>query len=342
MAEPVARARTAEELDWAGRAVAVTGAGGFIGSHLSVELLRRGARVRALVHYRSDGSAGLLDSLEPAQRAALEIVAGDLRDSDWVRRTLAGVSEVFHLGALIGIPYSYASPRDVVATNVGGTLNVLEAARTHAIERVVQMSTSEVYGSAQTVPIAESHPLAAQSPYAASKIGADQLALSFFRSFDVPVAIARPFNTFGPGQSARAVIPTIILQALARGRLRLGSIETTRDLVYVEDTVAGLLAIAASPSTVGQACNLATGIETSIAEVVAAVGAIVGRELPVEQDPRRLRPERSEVTRLIGDPSRSRALCGWVPSTSLREGLERTVAWFRQHLARYRPDEYGV
>ena len=328
--------------EWSGRSVAVTGAAGFIGSHLSSELARRGATVRALVHYRSDGSRGLLDLLDAEELDALEIVAGDLRDSDWVRRALSGISCVFHLGALIGIPYSYASPRDVFATNVEGTLNVLEAARAHAIERVVQMSTSEVYGSAQRIPIDEAHPLSAQSPYAASKTAADQLALSFLRSFGVPVAIARPFNTFGPGQSARAVVPTIILQALTRERLRLGSTDTTRDLVYVADTVAGLLAIAASESTVGQACNLATGTETSIAEIVATVGTITGRALAIDPDPKRLRPEQSEVVRLVGDASRVRALCGWVASTSLRDGLERTVAWFREHLTRYRPDEYGV
>jgi len=327
---------------WSGRRVAVTGAAGFIGSRLTQRLVELGADVRALLHYRGDGGRGLLDALPADQLLAIEVTAGDLRDESWLRRSLAGVSDVFHLGALVGIPYSYLNPRDVIATNVGGTLNVLEAVRDLGVGRLVQTSTSEVYGSAQRIPMSEDHPLSAQSPYAASKIAADQLALSFHRAFDVPVSIARPFNTYGPGQSARAVIPAIIAQALAGDEVTLGVTSTTRDLVYVDDTVAGLLAIASSDAALGRAVNIATGIETSITQIVVAVGAIVGRDLTVREDERRRRPAASEVDRLVGDSRLLRESCGWVPATVLFDGLARTVEWVRANRERHEPDAYRV
>lgn len=322
--------------------VVVTGAGGFIGSRLVSRLLDDGAEVRALVHYGVDGGNGLLGELPAARRQALDVRAGDLRDADWVRRSLAGAGRVFHLGAIVSIPYSYRSPRDVMETNVVGTLNVLEAARDAGVTRMIQTSTSEVYGSAQTVPMSESHPLSAQSPYAATKIAADQLALSWFKSFDLPVSIVRPFNTYGPGQSARAIIPAIVTQALAGSAVRLGALTPTRDFNFVDDTVSAFVAVSETRAAVGEVFNVGTGVETSIGELVDLVGAALGKELRVEVDDERVRPAGSEVTRLHADATKLRRTCGWAPNVPIAEGIARTIAWIRENSRRFDPRRYAV
>ena len=313
-----------------GRIVVVTGAGGFIGSHLVEALVADGARVRALVHYNAEGSIGSLRYIDRRVLDAIEIVAADVRDPYAMRSLVRGAQTVFHLAALIGIPYSYVAPASYVETNVGGTLNLLEAARAEGVERLVVTSTSETYGTAQYTPIDEKHPAVAQSPYAATKVGADQLALSYHRSFDTPVCVVRPFNTFGPRQSERAIIPTIVVQALRKvDPLRLGSLEPRRDLLYVTDTVRGFLALAESPQAVGQAVNLGTGTSHSVRELVEAVGRVLGRELRVLQDTTRVRPERSEVRELRADASAARSL-GWMPKVSLESGLGHVVDFIRQ------------
>jgi dTDP-glucose 4,6-dehydratase len=327
---------------WDDGIVLVTGAGGFIGSHLVEELVRRGVQARAFVHYNSRSDIGMLAALPAELMGHYETVFGDLRDGDTVRRATRGASAVFHLGALIGIPYSYRSPRDVVQTNVLGTLNMLEAAREASVARFFQTSTSEVYGTARYVPIDEAHPLQGQSPYSASKIGADHLAESFFNSFNLPVTIVRPFNTYGPRQSARAIIPTIITQALTTGTVRLGSLTPTRDLNFVTDTVAGFLKIAQVPETVGETLNLGTGHETSVGELVEIIGRLAGRELVIEHDPQRVRPAHSEVERLVADATKARSLCAWQPTVSLEDGLCRTIEWLKANLARFRPEAYRV
>ena len=329
-------------MEWSGRPVLVTGAGGFIGSHLSEELVRRGARVRAFVHYRSTGQLGLLGWAEPRVRDAIEIVAGDLRDVETVARAVKGHDRVFHLAALIGIPYSYRSPRDVVETNLVGTLNVLQACRDAGVGLLIHTSTSEVYGSARTVPIREDHPLQGQSPYAATKIGADSLVESFWRSFDLPAAIVRPFNTYGPRQSPRAVIPTIISQALGGDAIQLGSLQPTRDFNFVSDTVAGFLQIAGSDAARGETFNLGTGRETSVADLVRIVGDLVQRPLVVAPDEQRVRPVASEVDRLVADASKARERCGWAPEVTLEAGLRLTIDWIGDHQALYGRDEYSV
>lgn len=306
-------------------------------------LLDEGLAVRALTHYGVDGGRpAWLDSLGTELTDGLELVAGDLRDADWVRRSLVDLDAVFHLGALVGIPYSYRSPRDVVETNVIGTLNVLEAAREQSISRVVHTSTSEVYGSAQFVPMTELHPLSAQSPYAATKIAADQLALSYARSFDLPVSIVRPFNTYGPGQSARAIVPTVVTQALATGTVRLGSTTPTRDLNFVDDTVRAFLAVSRTDAAIGQVFNVGTGVETSVGDVVALVGEILGRELIIESDEQRVRPAGSEVDRLHADATKLRTTCGWEPLVPVREGLRLTVEWISANQHLFDPSRYAV
>ncbi len=320
----------------------VTGAAGFIGSHLVERLLGEGAKVRAFVHYNSRNHWGHLEDLLPHQRQDIEVVSGDLRDPGRVDAAVNGVDVVFHLGALIAIPYSYVAPQDVVLTNVVGTLNVLEAARRHGTSRVVHTSTSEVYGTAQYVPIDERHPLAGQSPYAASKIGADQIALSYQMSFELPIAIARPFNTYGPRQSARAVIPAIIVQALTQKHIMLGATFPTRDLNYVTDTVDGFLRIADADAALGEVINLGTGREVSVGDVASAINKLVGRDIPVVFDANRVRPDASEVERLLADASKARNLVGWEPRHTLEEGLRVTIDWIRQHLDQYKPTVYAV
>lgn len=322
----------------------VTGGGGFIGSHLVEALIRSGWEVRALLRYTSTNSRGWLDELPPDLNGHVEFLHGDIRDADIVRRAADGCSRIYHLAALIGIPYSYDSPAAYVQTNVVGTLNVLETARAlgDRLERMVHTSTSECYGTALTVPITESHPLQAQSPYSASKIAADKLAESYHRSFGLRVATVRPFNTFGPRQSLRAVIPTIIAQCLNQGEVRLGNVSPTRDFNFVADTVSGFLAIADSPAAEGQVFNLATGEERSVADVFEMVCELVGRRPRLESDSNRVRPAASEVDRLLGDATLARSVAGWQPSKTFAEGLAQTVEWLRPRLARTRTADYHV
>lgn len=322
--------------------VLVTGAGGFIGSHLVQTLLARGHRVRALVRYSSHGGCGFLADIDAAPGDRLEIVRGDVTDARCVREAVRGCGTVFHLAALIGIPYSYVAPHSYVAVNIHGTLNVLEAARDERVDRVLVTSTSEVYGTARYTPIDEEHPLQAQSPYSATKIGADALATSYGRAFGLPVAIVRPFNTFGPRQSSRAVIPTIITQALHADAIRVGSLVPVRDMVYVADTAAGFVALAESDAAVGRATNLATGVGVTVGELVDRIQRIVGRSLPVIEEAQRVRPEASEVFTLLGNADAARRDAGWSPAVDLDEGLRRTVEWFRRHADTRAVGEYRV
>jgi NAD dependent epimerase/dehydratase len=321
--------------------VLVTGAGGFIGSHLVETLLARGERVRALVRYTSSGGVGFLDAVKQ-HRERLEIFHGDIRDARAVKQAATGCQRIYHLAALIGIPYSYVAPDSYVAVNVQGTLHVLEAARDLGVERVVMTSTSEVYGTAQYTPIDEKHPVSAQSPYAATKVGADQLALSYHRSYGVPVTVVRPFNTYGPRQSARAVIPTIITQALAADAIHLGSLDPVRDLVYVADTARGFVEVAVAAECVGKVTNLATGVGVSVGELVERIQRIVGRHVPVLQTEDRRRPAASEVYRLLGSATQARDLAGWHATTALDDGLALTVEWVRANLRSYRVGEYRI
>jgi dTDP-glucose 4,6-dehydratase len=329
-------------MDWNEREVLVTGAGGFIGSHLVEALVAAGARVRAFVRYNSRGDQGFIDTFAPQVRERVEVLAGDLRDPEAVKGAVAGTSVVFHLGALIAIPYSYRHPRDVIETNVMGTVNVMTAARESGIDRVVHTSTSEVYGNAQYVPIDEKHPLVGQSPYSASKIAADQIVESFHRSFELPAVTARPFNTYGPRQSARAIIPAIITQAIAGKRIFLGATHPTRDLNFVKDTVSGFMALAGCDAVLGQVVNLGSGVETSIRDLVDTIVKMVGRDVEVTFDPTRLRPENSEVDRLLADNTRAREVVGWKPEISLENGLRRTIDWVSEHATLYRPKEYAI
>ncbi|HEX2978988.1 MAG TPA: GDP-mannose 4,6-dehydratase [Anaerolineaceae bacterium] len=325
---------------WGGKKVLVTGAGGFIGSHLTEKLVHEGARVRAFVRYNSRGDLGLLSELPPPMLDAVEIIAGDLRDPQAIRDAVDGMEVVFHLGALISIPYSYRHPYEVAETNIMGTLNVLIAARDLGIERLVHTSTSEVYGTALRVPIEEDHPLQAQSPYSASKIGADKLAESFNCTYDLPVVTLRPFNTYGPRQSARAVIPTIITQALTQDSIHLGALDTIRDFTYVSDTVNGFLLAASAPDIEGETIHLGTGREVTIGDLCNTIVKIVQRPVVVEVDPDRIRPGKSEVKRLLSDNTYAREMLGWEPDVSLEEGLQRTVEWIHENLQRYRVGVY--
>lgn len=325
--------------------VLVTGAGGFIASHLVERLLAESAHVRAFVHYNSLGRWGWLEALPAEDRAGLDVFAGDVRDPNGVRTAMKGIDVVFHLAALIAIPFSYHSPDSYVDVNIRGTLNVLQAARDLGTERVLVTSTSEVYGTARYVPIDESHPRQPQSPYSATKIAADCLAESFFRSFELPVVIVRPFNTYGPRQSARAVLPTIITQLLAGERLiRLGDTSPTRDFNFAPDTAAGFVAIAGCDDAVGQEINIATGDEISIGDVAGKLAAMINAEARVVLDEQRLRPAKSEVERLLGSHEKITRLTGWRPQFSLDQGLEETVRWFRdrENLRLYKHHAYNV
>jgi NAD dependent epimerase/dehydratase len=331
------------------KSVLVTGADGFIGSHLTEALIRRGMNVRAFVQYNSFSSWGWLDHCAPDVKGQFEVFAGDIRDPHGVREAMKGCDAVLHLAALIAIPYSYHSPDTYVDTNVKGTLNVLQAAREIGVERLVHTSTSEVYGSARFVPITEDHPLQGQSPYSATKIAADQLAYSFFASFGLPVVIVRPFNTYGPRQSARAVIPTIITQ-IAHGQrhIKLGAVSPTRDFNYVADTVSGFIAALQASSGVGEVINLGSNFEISIGETAHAIANAMGTSIEIITDEQRLRPENSEVARLWASNTKARELIGWQPKYSGREGFMRglaeTVAWFREpfRLAAYKAEIYNM
>jgi NAD dependent epimerase/dehydratase len=321
--------------------VLVTGAGGFIGSHLVERLVRDGHRVRAFIRYNGRDDRGHLDDMPAHVQAEIEVERGDLKDPAAVHRAVEGQEWVFHLGALIAIPYSYQNPCDVVQTNVLGTAHLLEACRSsRALRRVVLTSTSEVYGTARRVPIDEAHPLQGQSPYAATKIAADALGESYYRSFGLPVTILRPFNTFGPRQSARAIIPTIISQALSRPVVKLGRMDPRRDLTYVKDTVAAFVAIAGCDLALGRAVNIGRGEDISIGELVETIGRRIGRPIRVEADEQRVRPTASEVERLLAGTALARGLWGWQPQYSLEQGLDETIAWVETNLHRFRVDSY--
>ena len=330
------------DMSWRNRRVLVTGAGGFIGSHLAERLVELGARVRALVRYNSRNDWGLLELLPAPIKNEMEVVLGDLTDPHSTTRMVQGQEVIFHLAALIAIPYSYRAPALYVSTNCGGTVNLLEAARQHGVERFVHTSTSETYGTAQYTPIDEAHPLRGQSPYAASKIGADKLAESYHLSFGVPVATIRPFNTYGPRQSARAIIPTIISQGLSGEVIRLGSLSPVRDLTFVSDTVAGFLKVAESSQAVGEVINVGYGKSVSIGELAEKIVAIVGGQKQIVTEDARVRPEASEVLELLCDHRKAKALLGWEPQVSLEEGLERTVHYIKDNLSLYKPEIYNV
>jgi NAD dependent epimerase/dehydratase len=327
---------------WSGRKVLVTGAGGFIGSHLTELLTGEGAEVRAFIHYNSRSDWANLDQLHPAVRSELDVVSGDIQDPFAVRRAVEGTEVVFHLAALIGIPYSYVAPQSYVTTNVLGTVNVLEAVRSEGTERMVHTSTSENYGEIQYSPIDERHPLQGRSPYSASKIGADQMAGSYFRAFGSPVSTLRPFNTFGPRQSLRAVIPTIAAQALSGPSVRLGSLSPIRDLTFVEDTARAFLAVAEN-DTAGLTLNAGNGKGISIGDLARLVIEVAGADAEVVADEEeRVRPDASEVPELVCDSTRLRELTGWAPRVTLREGVERTVEWVRENLSGMKADVYNV
>ena len=323
--------------------VLVTGADGFIGSHLTESLLEKGYDVKAFTYYNSFNTWGWLDTLPKEKLDQIEVFSGDVRDPNGVREAMKGVDQVFHLAALIAIPFSYHSPDSYVDTNIKGTLNILQAARDLGTEKIMVTSTSEVYGTAQYVPIDEKHPFQGQSPYSATKIGADRLAESFYRSFNLPVAIVRPFNTFGPRQSARAVIPTIITQLLAgREEIKLGSLTPTRDFNYVKDTAAGFIAIAEADKTVGQEINIATQREISIGDLAKEIIAQINPDAKIVCDEQRLRPEKSEVNRLLGANAKIKELTDWKQQYTFEQGIAETIAWIRQNMAAYKTDIYNV
>ena len=321
--------------------VLVTGADGFIGSHLTEELVKRGEKVRAFCYYNSFGSCGWIDTLPPEIRNEIETFSGDIRDPNGVRTAMRGQQRVFHLAALVAIPFSYHSPDSYVDTNIKGTLNVLNAARELGTERIMVTSTSEVYGPAIYVPIDEKHPYQGQSPYSATKIGADRLAESFYRSFDLPVSIVRPFNTYGPRQSGRAVIPTIISQLIAgQSEIKLGKLSPTRDFNYVKDTAAGFMAIADCPEAIGQELNIATGVEHSIGDLANELIAQINPSARIVCEEERLRPEKSEVNRLMGDSTKLRAMTGWAPKYTFEQGLAETIDFIRNNLDSYKVGQY--
>jgi dTDP-glucose 4,6-dehydratase len=323
--------------------VLVTGAGGFIGSHLVESLVGQGYKVKTLVHYNSAGSWGWLDSCSDELKKQIEVVAGDIRDPAYVSEIVKGTDIVFHLAALIAIPFSYHSPHSYIETNITGTLNILHACRNSNVSRLLVTSTSEVYGTAQYVPIDEKHPRQGQSPYSASKIGADSMAEAFYRSFNLPVTIVRPFNTFGPRQSARAVIPAIITQLLTgQNKLKLGSLDPTRDFNYVKDTASGFIEIAKSDNCIGKDINIATGKEISIGELAKELIMQINPEAELVCDQQRLRPEKSEVNRLLGDNRKLKDLTAWQPGYSLQQGLAETIMWFRKNLHYYKTDRYNI
>ncbi len=325
---------------WKDRRVLVTGAGGFIGSHLVERLVQEGARVRAFVRYNSRGDPGLLRLLSAEVLAGVELVAGELRDPQAIRGAVKDCEVAFHLGAIISIPYSYRHPVEVAETNFIGTLNVLMACRDLGTRRMVHASSSEVYGTAQRVPIDEGHALHGQSPYSASKIGADKLAESFYCAYGLPVVTVRPFNTFGPRQSARAVIPAIITQALVNGNIHVGNLEARRDFTYVDDTVNGFLRAGEADATDGQTFNLGTGQEIKIRELARLVIRKMDHPVKIVVDPERLRPERSEVQRLVSDNGHAREVLAWAPQVAFEDGLDRTINWIREHMQLYRPGRY--
>lgn len=329
-------------MKWEDKRVLVTGAGGFIGSHLVDELLQKGAEVTAFVHYNARNDWGMLEGRYSEKTPNLTVIAGDVTDSLFVKKAVAEKEYVFHLAALIGIPYSYVAPESYINTNIKGTLNVMQACLDYEVTRVVHTSTSEVYGTAQYTPIDEKHPLQGQSPYSASKIGADKIAESFFCSFGLPVTTIRPFNTFGPRQSTRAVIPTIITQALTGNTVKLGSLTPIRDLTYVADTANGFINLAESKKTVGMTVNTGTGRGVTIGKLAEIIIQQVNPKARIVCEEKRVRPEKSEVMELLCDNRSARDLAGWKPKYTLEEGLSRTIDWMKEHIASYKPGLYTV
>lgn len=323
-----------------GKKVLITGAGGFIGSHLSEALVEKGCRVRSFVRYNSRNTWGWLEN--SSHRQGIEIVSGDIRDYDSVKDAMRDVDIVFHLAALIGIPYSYVSSLAYIKTNVEGTYNVLQSARELGTGKIVHTSTSEVYGTAQFVPITEKHPINPQSPYAATKASADFLAMSFYRSFDMPISVIRPFNTYGPRQSARAIIPSIISQILTRKELFLGSLSPTRDFSYVSDIVRGFLSAAISKESIGQVINLGSGSEVSIEQLANEIMSLAKEEVKISLDHQRVRPPKSEVKQLVADNTKAKRLIGWEPTVSLKDGLRNTVEWIRENKGQFKAGIYNI
>lgn len=323
--------------------ILITGAGGFIGSHLSEELVRQGEEVRAFVRYNSRDERGLLEDLPKEIQNQIEVVPGDLKDPDGVKKALKGCSKVFHLGALIAIPYSYIHPFDFIQTNVVGLAHLLNACLEEGtMERVIHTSTSEVYGTAQYIPIDEKHPLQAQSPYAASKIAADKLAESYYLSFGLPIATLRPFNTFGPRQSLRAIIPTIISQAIADKKIRLGNTQPRRDFLFVKDTVRGFIQLGKCEGAVGKVVNIGTGTDISIEELVKKILGLMGKQGKIEVEDRRIRPEKSEVMQLLSDTRLAQKLFQWTPRYTLEAGLRETIEWYQKNLSRFKVGSYPL
>ena len=325
-----------------GKKIAVTGAGGFIGSHLVEELVNKGAKVRAYVHYNSRGSKGLLELLPQGILDEVQVLSGDIQDPFSVKKLVAGCDIVFHLAALIGIPYSYVSPQSYLATNVNGTLNVLEACKDNGVNRLIHTSTSETYGTALYTPIDESHPLQAQSPYSASKISADKLVQSYFLSFNVPAVTIRPFNNFGPRQSARAIIPTIIIQALTQQEIKLGSLAPIRDYVYVKDAVKAFVMAAVVEQAVGRIINIGTGKSFSIGNIVKIILSLMNIEKPIIREDTRIRPVKSEVMELICNNALAQSMLNWVPETTFEEGLKQTCDWIKNNKERYKANIYNI
>jgi len=325
--------------------ILVTGADGFIGSHLVEQLVKKGYSVTAFVMYNSFNSWGWLDSFDKDILDKIKVIAGDIRDSNFVNISMKDIDVVFHLSAMITIPFSYQAPENYIDTNIKGTLNVLLAARNHNVERVLTTSTSEVYGTAEYTPIDEKHPLNAQSPYSASKIGADKITESFYKSFDTPVTIVRPFNTYGPRQSARAIIPTVITQLLNGNKeIKLGDLNPTRDLVFVKDTAMGFIKIAESVRTIGEEINIATGRDISIGDLAKKIISLINPDAQIVTDKQRIRPKKSEVMRLLGSNDRLKKFTGWVPEYSLKKGLNETIEWYRgnENLSLYKAQNYNI
>jgi NAD dependent epimerase/dehydratase len=329
-------------MDWATKKVLITGADGFIGSHLTQSLIARGARVKAFVMYNSFNTWGWIDTFAPSDKEAVDVVCGDIRESDILKQALKGVDIAFHLAALIAIPYSYKSPSSYIKTNIEGTLNLLQAGLDCGVEKIIHTSTSEVYGTAHYTPMDEKHPLQGQSPYSASKIGADMIAESFYRTFNLPVTTVRPFNTYGPRQSARAIIPTLILQMLTGTTIRIGSLHPIRDFTYVSDTVEGFIKAAEADGINGKVLNLGSNQGISIGELTNTLAKIMEKEVTIECEKDRVRPPHSEVNQLICDNQRAHQLIGWRPMVHLEEGLSKTIEWFTKNRQAYKSDLYTI
>lgn len=329
-------------MNWKNKRVLVTGAGGFIGSHLTERMVKSGARVRCFIRYNSRGDWGQIEYLPDKIKNHLEIIMGDLKDSDALHKIVKKCDVIFHLGALIAIPYSYIHPLDFVQTNILGTVNLLNACLESGVEKFIHTSTSEVYGTAQYAPIDESHPLQGQSPYSASKISADKMAESYFRAFNLPIATIRPFNVYGPRQSARAIIPTIITQAITSGVIRLGSLHPIRDFTYVADTAEGFIKIAESNKSTGEVINIGSGKEISVGELCRKISELIGQKIKIVSDTKRIRPLKSEVERLIADNHKAKELIDWEPAVSLDKGLVETIRWIRKNIKQYKCDLYNI